>query len=148
MSPSDWTDVHTGRRLGEILVELDYLKPGAIEKYVRVQILNVACAVLTSSSTRLVFSEAMEVEAVTLSPISIGAVFLTAVQLLPDVKIYRDEILLDDYVLAQTDGALTLASGMELSTHEATILDLVDGIQAVRDVVAASPVEEEQTIRL
>ena len=140
--------VHTGRRLGEILVELDFLKPGEIETYVRVQILDIACAALTSPSTRLVFSEIMEVEAATLSPISIGAIFLAAVRQLPDVKVYRDEVLLDDYLLAQTDGALALASGMELSTSEAMVLDLVDGANAVRDIVAASPLEEEQTIRI
>lgn len=140
--------VRTGRKLGAILVELGYLKTGEIEKYVRVQILDIACAALKSPSTRLVFSEILEVEATTLSPISIGAVFLTAVQRLPDLKFYRDEILLDDYLLTQTDGALALASGMELSTSEATILDLVDGAHAVRDIVTASPVEEEQTIRI
>jgi len=95
--------VRSGHKLGEILVELDYLKAGEIERYVRIQILEIACAVLTSPSTRLVFSEVMEVEAATLSPISIGSVFLTAVQRLPDVKLYRDEVMLDDYVLAQTD---------------------------------------------
>ena len=140
--------VRSGRKLGEILVELDYLKTGEIEKYVRVQILDIACAVLTSPSTRLVFSEIMEVEAATLAPISIGSVFLTAVQRLPDVKLYRDEVLLDDYRLAQTDGALALASGMELPPSEATVLDLVDGANAVRDVVSASPLEEDQTIRV
>jgi len=140
--------VRSGHKLGEILVELDYLKAGEIEKYVRIQILDIACAALTSPSTRLVFSEAMEVEAATLSPISIGSVFLTAVQRLPDVKLYRDEVMLDDYVLAQTDGALSLASGMELSPSEATVLDLVDGTNAVRDVLSASPLEEDQTIRV
>ena len=134
--------VRSGHKLGEILVELDYLKAGEIERYVRIQILEIACAVLTSPSTRLVFSEVMEVEAATLSPISIGSVFLTAVQRLPDVKLYRDEVMLDDYVLAQTDGALSLASGMELSPSEATVLDLVDGTNAVRDVLSASRLEE------
>ena len=133
-----------GRKLGQILVELDYLKGGEIEKYVRIQILDIACAILMSTSTRLVFSDVMEVEAATLSPISIGAVFLTAVQRLPDVKLYRDEVLLEDYVLVQTDGALAIASGMDLSTSEATVLDLVDGDNAVGDIVAASPLEERQ----
>ena len=140
--------VSSGRKLGQILVELDYLKGGEIEKYVRIQILDIACAILMSTSTRLVFSDVMEVEAATLSPISIGAVFLTAVQRLPDVKLYRDEVLLEDYVLVQTDGALAIASGMDLSTSEATVLDLVDGDNAVGDIVAASPLEEDKTIRI
>ncbi len=46
------------------------------------------------------------------------------------------------------NGLLALASGMELSTSEAMVLDLVDGANAVRDIVAASPLEEEQTIRI
>ena len=102
--------IRSGRKLGQILVELGYLGGGEIERFVRVQILDIAGAILMSLSDRLVFSEQMEVEAVTLSPVSIGDVFLYAVKCLPDEGLYRDKVLIEDYVLEQTAGALAVAS--------------------------------------
>jgi tetratricopeptide (TPR) repeat protein len=139
--------IRTGRKLGQILVELGYLKGGEIERFVRIQILDIACAILTASSDRLVFSEQVEVEAVTLSPVSIGDVFLHAVKQLPDVTLYRENVLIADYVLEQTSDALAIVAGMELSTEQATLLDLVNGDNRVGDILEKSPLDEEQAVR-
>lgn len=139
--------IRSGRKLGQILVELGYLQGGEIERFVRMQILDIACAIVLTSSDRLVFSEQVEVEAVTLSPVSIGDVFLHAVKRLPDVRIYRENVLVDDYVLEQTEEALAIASGMELSGDQAALLDLVDGENRVGHVVGTSPLEEDDAVR-
>lgn len=139
--------IRTGRKLGQILVELGYLKAGEIEKFVRIQILDIACAILTAPSERLLFSEQVEVEAVTLSPVSIGDVFLYAVNRLPDVEIYRENVLVEDYVLQQTFDALAIAAGMNLTTEQATLLDLVNGDHRVGDILASSPLDEDESVR-
>ena len=140
--------IRSGHRLGQILVELDYLRGGEIEKFVWVQILDIAGAILLSTPERLVFSEQVPIQAITLSPVSIGDVFLHAVKRLPDVDIYRENVLIDDYVLAQTSDALGIAPGMELSEDEAFVLDLVDSSNSVGEILQKSPLGDERTVRV
>ncbi|HEY7821090.1 MAG TPA: DUF4388 domain-containing protein [Vicinamibacteria bacterium] len=140
--------IRTGRKLGRILVELGYMKSGQIETYVRRQIVRIASAMLTSKSERLAFSTVLPVEAVTLSPVSIGDVFLDAAFHLTDIALYREKWLLDEYVLAQTPDALALAGNMKLAADDAQVLDLVDERNTVADIVAASPLEQDRTLRL
>ncbi len=139
--------IRTGRKLGQILVELGYLQSGQIERFVRIQIVDIACAILMTSSDRLVFSEQVEIEAVTLSPVSIGDVFLQAVRQLPAVGLNREKVLLSDYVFEQTTDALAIASGMELSTAQATLLDLVDGENRVADILGMASFDEDEACR-
>jgi hypothetical protein len=140
--------IRSGRKLGRILVELGYLKSGQIETYVRRQIIRIASAMLTSKSERLAFSTVLPVEAVTLSPVSIGDVFLDAAFHLTDIALYREKWLLDEYVLTQTKDALALAGHMKLSADDAQVLDLVDERNTVGEVLTASPLEEDRTLRL
>jgi len=140
--------IRSGRKLGRILVELGYLKSGQIETYVCRQIIRIASAMLISKSERLAFSTAIPVEAVTLSPISIGDVFLEAAFHLTEIDLYREKILIDDYVLAQTRDALALAAHMKLSSDDAEVLDLVDERNTVGDILFASPLSEDRTLRL
>ncbi|HEY7697793.1 MAG TPA: tetratricopeptide repeat protein, partial [Vicinamibacteria bacterium] len=140
--------IRSGRKLGRILVELGFLKSGQIETYVRRQIIRIGSAILTSESERLAFSTAIPVEAVTLSPVSIGDVFLDAAFHLTDIAGYREKLLLDGYVLAQTRDALALAGHMKLSADEAEVLDLVDERNTVGDIVSASPLPEDSTLRI
>ncbi len=140
--------IRSGRKLGRILVELGFLKSGQIETYVRRQIIRIASAMLTSKSERLAFSTVLPIEAVTLSPVSIGDVFLDAAFHLTDIALYREKWLLDDYVLIQTSDALALAGHMKLSADEAQVVDLVDERNSVGDILAASPIEEDRTLRL
>ena len=140
--------IRSGRKLGRILVELGYLKSGQIEAYVRRQIIRIASAMLLSKSERLAFSTAIPVEAVTLSPVSIGDVFLDAAFHLTDIDGYREKLLLDGYVLTQTRDALALAGHMKLSADEAEVLDLVDQRNSVGDILSASPLPEDSTLRL
>jgi tetratricopeptide (TPR) repeat protein len=140
--------IRSGRKLGRILVELGYLKPGQIETYVRRQIIKIASAMLTSKSERLAFSTVLPIEALTLSPVSIGDVFLDAAFHLTDIALYREKWLLDEYVLAQTTDALALAGHMKLSADDGQVLDLVDERNTVAEVVAASALEPDRTLRL
>jgi tetratricopeptide (TPR) repeat protein len=140
--------IRSGLRLGQILVELGTLNGGEIETFVRLQIVAIASSMLTSSAERLLFLEDMPVEAVTLSPVSIGDVFLDASRHLTDVNLYRENVLVDDYVLRQTDDAFALAPGMKLAPEEAFVLDLVDGTYTVAELLARSPLSLDETVRL
>lgn len=140
--------IRSGHKLGQILVELGYLRGGEIEVYVRLQIIQIASAILLSAPERIVFTDAVQIEAVTLSPVSIGDVFLEAAKHLTEVELYRENLLIDDYVLAQTDDAVALAPGMNLTPAEGQVLDLLDGRNAVRDVLSLSALGEDETVRL
>ncbi len=140
--------IRSGLKLGQILLELGYLQGGEIETYVRLQIIAIASAMLTSSAERLVFAEDMPVEAVTLAPVSIGDVFLEASRHLTDLGLYRENVLIDDYVLGQTDDAIALAPGMNLSFDEACILDLVDGNNTVAEILSLSPLNMDEKVRV
>jgi TolA-binding protein len=140
--------IRSGRKLGRILVELGYLQSGQIETYVCRQIVRIASAMLTSESQRLMFSTVIPIEAVTLSPVSIGDVFLEAAFHLTDIALYREKWLLDDYVLVQTRDTLALAGQMRLADDDAQVLDLVDERNTVGEIVAASPFSEDRTLRL
>jgi curved DNA-binding protein CbpA len=140
--------IRSGMKLGQILVELGHLRSGQIETYIRRQIIRIGSAILTSEPERLLFSTTIPVEAVTLSPVSIGDVFLDAAAQLADIGLYREKLLLDDYVLAQTRDALALVSDMKLSADEAQVLDLVDEKNTVGEIVAASFLSQDRTLRL
>lgn len=140
--------IRSGHKLGHILVELGYLRGGEIEDYVRLQILEIASRILVATSPkRLVFSDRVAVEAVTLSPVSIADVFLACFKRLPDVAAYRDG-LIDDCVLVQTEDALALAQGMKLSEEEGFVLDLVDGQLSVREILERAPLGPEPSLRM
>lgn len=139
--------IRSGRRLGQILVELGYLRGGEIEDYVRLQILEIASAIVVSRPQRLVFSDKLPVEAVTLAPIAISDVLLSAFKSLPDVSAER-RTLVEDRILAQTIDALALAQGMKLSEEEAFLLDLVDGRLTVREILDRAPFDEEGALRV
>lgn len=140
--------IRSGLRLGQILVELGTLNSGEVETYVRLQIVAIASAMLTSSAERLSFLEDMPVEAVTLSPVSIGEIFLEASRDLTDLDLYRENVLVDDYVLRQTDDALALAAGMNLPQEKAYVLDLVDGTHTVAEILSRSPLDTDESVRV
>ena len=142
------TYVRSGRKLGQIMVELGFLKGGEIERFVRMQILDIARGILMSKPTRLVFTTRMDVDVVTLWPVSIGDVFMNAVNRLPDIGLYRDNVIIEDFVLEQTSDALTIGSGMDLSDGQAALLDLVDGTNTVGQILEATKVDEEEAVRV
>ena len=140
--------IRSGRKLGHILVELSYLRAGEIENFVRLQIIEIAARMLVSVPERLVFMEEFPVEATTLAPISIGDVFLEASKRLTDISLYRENVLVDDYVLTQTEDAIALAPGMKLREEEAYVLDLVDGRNTVGEILPLSPLGDDRTVRI
>jgi curved DNA-binding protein CbpA len=140
--------IRSGRKLGRILVELGYLKSGEIESFVRIQIVEIASTMLLSTSERLLFAEEIPVEAATLAPISIADVFLHAAQRVTDVDLYRENVLIDDYVLGHTHDSVALSPGMKLDDDEAHVLDLIDGKNTVGEILARSPLDDDRTVRI
>jgi len=139
--------IRSGRKFGQILVELGYIEDREIESFVRMQIIEIACGILLARSSRLAFSNRVEVEPVTVSAVSIGDVLLESVNRLDDVEHFRD-VLLDDYVARQTHDALGIASGMNLSDLQAQVLDLVDAQRTLGSLFAESPLPEADTVRI
>lgn len=140
--------IRSGRMLGGILVELGYLGGGEIEIAVRAQIVEIGAAILFSTPTRLLFSDKVAIEAVTLSPVSVGEIFLEAVKRLPEIGLYRENVLVDDYVLARSPDAERIGRTMRLSEAEARVLDSVDSKHTVEEILHLSPLAEDETLRI
>ena len=130
--------IRSGRRMGQIMVELGYLKGAEIEGYVRLQILEVASRMLLEPCDRLVFSEQVPIDAVTLSPILMTEVFVIAARTLEDVQRYRDELLTDEFVLIRVKNPPVAADRLDLSREELSVLDFVDSLTTTGDILRSS----------
>ena len=140
--------IRSGRKMGQILAELGYLREAEIASLVRIQVIDIACGVLLADSSRLAFSEKVDVDAVTQTPVSIGDAFLEAVNRLEDVGHFRERVMLQDYVPKQTAGAFGIASGMSFTDLQAEVLDLVDSKATIGDIFSRSPLPEADTVRI
>ncbi len=140
--------IRSGRKLGQILVGLGHLQNDELERIERHRVVDIACGILTASSSRMAFSEKVDIDRLVLTPVSIGDVFMEAVHRLHDVGGFRERTLLQDYVPSQTADAWAIVSGMKLSDQQAKVLDLVDARNSLGVIFEASPLPEADTIRI
>ena len=132
--------IRSGRKLGQ---------GGEIEKFVRIQIIRIACACLSDRPKRALFSERMPVEALTLAPVLVTDVLLEAAQRLPSVDCYREHVLTDNFTLALTlDAAVGQADGVNLTPEQAFVLDQVNGDRTASDILKLRPELEDDTLRI
>ena len=129
------------------MVELGYLKGAEIEGYVRLQILEVAIRMLLEPCDRLVFSDQVPIDAVTLSPILMTEVFVIAARTLEDVQRYRDEVLTDEFVLIRLKDPPVAADRLGLSREELSVLDFVDSLTTTGDILRSSSLSPETILR-
>ena len=139
--------IRSGRKMGQIMVALGYLKGGEIEGYVRLQILEVASRMLLEPCDRLVFSDQVPIDAVTLSPILMTEVFVIAARTLEDVQRYRDEVLTDEFVLIRLKDPPVAADRLGLSREELSVLDFVDSLTTTGDILRSSSLSPETILR-
>ncbi len=140
-------EIRTGRKVGQILVALGYLKGGEIEGFVRLQIMEAAGRMLLEPCERLVFSDEVPADAATLSPVLVAEVFIHASRHVSDVQRYREKVLTDEFVLAHVADPPVLVHNLDLSTEELAVLELVDGLSSTGEILSASAVGEEKTLQ-
>ena len=138
--------IRTGKKLGHILVELGFLTEEDIARYVRGQVVDIACNVLLAAPKRLLFSEGGEAEPVT--SVSILDVFMEAARRLPGIQHYRGNLLTDDQLLGRASEEFVTWQAASLSPDEAAVLEQLESTCTTGDIVKAGPLDEDETVRI
>jgi hypothetical protein len=139
--------IKSGWKMGEILAELKVIEKGEIEKYVRMQILEIACSVLIDPPRKLTFSDLSAVDSVITTPLSVADVIMEAARKTPHIDAVQEQILGDERRLGFSSEPLLRFQDVSLAPEEAFILSRIDGTQSAQQIITMSPLTEEQTAR-
>ena len=77
--------IKSGWKLGEILAELKLLEKEEVEDFLRLQLLEISCAVLIEPITKLTFSDLSTVDPVIVTPLSVANVLMEAARRTPEI---------------------------------------------------------------
>jgi len=136
-----------GKRLGEVLVDLNIIDAGEIEAFVRLQILEVASNVMINPPKKLAFSKTSDVIQVVSEPVAVLDIIMEAARRTPMISNHMKTLLEDDRHLSLTKDSMVLMERVTMKPHEAFILSRISGTEPTRSVFALSPLSEEQTAR-
>lgn len=139
--------IKSGKKLGEILVELKIVDQEEIEPFVRAQLTDIACSVLIEPPRRLTFSNLSEVEAVVSPPLSVADILMEAARRTPHIGERLAQLKGETRRLGFAKNPLLRFQEVHLSPEEGYILSRIDGSERVQDIFALSPLDEEQTAR-
>jgi tetratricopeptide (TPR) repeat protein len=139
--------IKSGWKLGEILAQLGVIEKEEIERFVGVQLLDIACSVFLDRPRRLAFSDLSEVESVSKTPLSVAKVLMEVARRTPRIQRHLKAFREDERPLRlSTDSPLRLQD-INLTPEEAYILSRIDGYQRPRAIFSVSSLPEEQTVR-
>ena len=136
-----------GRRLGEVLVELNIIKSEEIEEFVRMQILEVSSNVMIQAPKKMAFTKPADVIQVVVEPVTILDIIMEAARRTPSIDNHVQTLLDDDRHLWLTKDSFVLMERVAMKPHEAFILSRINGMEPTRSVFALSPLTQEQTAR-
>jgi curved DNA-binding protein CbpA len=139
--------IKSGWKLGEILAELGVLEKEEIEKFIRIQLLEIACGALFNLPQKMTFSELSSVDAVVATPLSVADILMEAARKTPAIEPHKRKLLADERRIGFSPDPLLRFQDVRLTPEEAFILSRVDGEQAIRAMFTVSPLPEEQTAR-
>lgn len=136
-----------GKKLGEVLVDLQIIKDGEIDQFVRMQVIEVCSNVLIQSPKRLAFTKTNDVVQSLSEPVAVLDIIMEAARRTPQIDSHLKKLLEDDRNLALTKDSFVLMERVTMKPHEAFILSRINGAEPTRSVFALSPLSEEQTAR-
>ncbi len=139
--------IKSGWKLGEILAELKLLEKKDVEDFLRMQLLEISCAVLIKPITKLTFSDLSTVDPVLVTPLSVANVLMEAARRTPDIEERQKELKEDSCCLGLSSEPLLQFQDIDLTPEEAYILSRIDGTQPAQEIFALSPLGEEPTAR-
>lgn len=137
--------IRSGKKLGEIMVELGYFSAEELSGFVSMQVRNVAGAMLFTEPTRIGFSSTLEIVAVTDKPVSIVEAFLHAASELDNIDTYRGRFETIQGIVSRTRNIVPWYG--QLAPEESAVWDVIDGQRTMQDIVAASGLPEEMVLR-
>jgi hypothetical protein len=139
--------IKSGWKLGEILVELKLLEKKEIEDALRLQLLEISCAVLIEPITKLTFSELTTVDPVVAIPLSVANVLMEAARRTPEIEEDGNKLKEDTRNLGFSSEPLLRFQDIDLTPEEAYILSRIDGTQSAQEIFTLSHLGEEPTAR-
>jgi len=139
--------IKSGMKVGEILTELKIIEKDEIDKFVRIQLLDVICSVIINPPVRIVFSDAETVVAAVAQPLSVADAIMEAARRSARVDEPLRALLATERPLSLArDGALQ-NQDVNLDSEESLILSRVDGSESPKSIAAMSPVSEKEAAR-
>ena len=139
--------IKSGWKLGEILVELRVIQKDEIERFVRIQLLDIVCSLIIHPPIRIVFTDAETVESTVSHPVSVADAVVEAARRSARIDDQLKTLLSRERPLSLArDPALRLQD-VTLSPEEGFILSRVDGSQSPKSIASMSPLSEKETAR-
>jgi len=139
--------VKKGKRLGDVLVDLNIIQSEEIEDYVRMQILEVASNVMIHPPKKLAFTKTQDTIQDINEPVAVLDIIMEAARRTPTIENHMKTLMADDRHLSLTEDSLVLMERVTMKPHEAFILSRINGSEPTRSVFALSPLSEELTAR-
>ena len=139
--------IKSGKKMGDILVELGNIDRGELDRFLWIQVMDIACPMLFEPRQRLKFSNLSQVEDVLSKPLFVGTIVMEAARRTTDIEQHAKALLADARRLHLAPDPIMRFQDVSLSPEEAFILSRVDGTESPRDVFLVSPLPEEQTAR-
>ncbi|HXV62919.1 MAG TPA: J domain-containing protein [Vicinamibacteria bacterium] len=139
--------IKSGRRLGEILVELKIVAAEEIETFVRHQLLDIVCMQLIAPPRKLAFAPVSEVEDVLKQPLSVADILMEAARRTPKLGKRLEALKNSGCRLGFPKDPMKRFQEVNLDPEEAFVLSRIDGTQTAKDIFAVSPLPEERTAR-
>ena len=135
--------IRTGKKLGEIMVELGYFTSDELARFVSIQVRDVAAAMLFSDATRIAYSTTLEIDAVTPHPVAFVQVFDHAASRLERVGPFRE--MFERSPVARAGGGIP--GEQRLDPETSAVWEVIDGRRTLRDLVRVSGLPEDNVVR-
>jgi hypothetical protein len=140
--------VRRGRRLGDVLVELEIITREEVETFVRTQLTEIASKIVNEPPRKLEFRDEAATGKVTETPVPIADAIIEAARQTPSVDDDLRRLLDHNMVPVLTPDAYAMLETLSLQSHEAFVLSRCDGQSDVRSIFAQSPLSDDDTARI
>ncbi|HEX9726592.1 MAG TPA: DnaJ domain-containing protein [Vicinamibacteria bacterium] len=139
--------IKSGWKLGEILAELRIIEKEEIDRFVRIQLLDIVCSVIIHPPVRMVFTDEEKVDGAVARPLSVADAIMEAARRSAGIEERLSALLAAKSSLSITRNATLQTQDVNLSAEEGFILSRVDGHESPKSIAAMSPVPEKETAR-
>ena len=139
--------IKSGWKLGEILTELRIIEKGEIDKFVRIQLLDIICSVIIHPPVRIVFTDAETVDATVARPLSVADAIMEAARRSAGVDERLRALLSTERPLGLARDTALQNQDVNLDAEESLILSRVDGSESPKSIAAMGPVIEKEAAR-
>ncbi len=138
----------SGKRFGTALVELGHLSPPDLVWAVRFQVEKIIQDLFGLESGNVIFKEESDPreEVITLK-LSTGNLIYRGIKSIDDIDFIKQNMPSLDAVFNFSSVPIALFQDISLEDDERKLLSLVDGTKTIKNIIAASPFNETETLK-